>query len=180
VADGLRARQIGIVHQIFAPFAHALLVLLTRAALQDEEDQLNDDEEDDEDEQNPRRVVGQKQSGQIKRDEDGGHGANMSDGSWNQVNPFPNAVAARVLLGVRRSEEQDDRLKKHADPDDDEQHRVMAVIPVPDPAEVEEPKQQTDDGENDGDVKKRAMPGQPHFLAADRRVRPHAAIKGDE
>ena len=65
MADGLRARQIGIVHQIFAPFAHALLVLLTRAALQDEEDQLNDDEEDDEDEQNPRRVVGQKQSVEV-------------------------------------------------------------------------------------------------------------------
>lgn len=57
VADGLRARQIRIVNQIFAPFAHALLILLASATLEDEEDQLDDDEEDDEDEQNPRSVI---------------------------------------------------------------------------------------------------------------------------
>jgi len=141
---------------------------------------LDDDEEDDEDEQNPGGVVGQQQSGQIEGYEDGGHGANVSDGSRNQVNPFPNAIAAGMLVRVGRPEKEDDGLQEDADPNDDEEDGVVTVMPVPDPAQVEEPKQQADDGEDDGDVEKGAVPGQPHFLAADRRIGPHAAIKSDQ
>jgi len=180
VTDGLGTRQIGIVLQVFPPLAHALLVLLARAALEDEEDQLDDDEEDDEDEENPRSVVGQQQSGQIEGYEYGRDGADMADGSRNQINPFPNAVAAGMLVRVVGPEEEDDGLEEDADPDDDEEDGIVAVIPVPDPAEVQEPEEQADDGEDNGDVEEGAMPRQPDLLAADGRVGPHAAVEGDE
>lgn len=65
----------------------------------------------------------------------------MPNSPGKQVNPLPDAVAAGILFGIGRAEEEDDRLQEDANPDDDEKNGIMAVIPVPDPAQIQEPEE---------------------------------------